>query len=38
MFNLPIGYKEPYEHIRLLLIPSAINDYNRYIGRVDTTN
>ena len=35
MFSPPVGYKEPYEHTRLLPIPGAIDDYNHYIGRVD---
>jgi len=35
MFTLLIGYKELYEHTRLLPIPSTIDDYNYYIGGVD---
>ena len=35
MFSPPVGYKEPYEHTRLLPISSAINDYNHYMGGVD---
>ena len=35
MFSLLAGCKELYEHTCLLLIPSAINDYNYYIGGVD---
>jgi len=35
MFDPLIGCKELYEHKRTLPIPSAIDDYNRYIGRVD---
>jgi len=38
MFTSPVGYKELYEHTRLLPIPSAIDDYNRYIGGVDIAN
>ena len=35
MFSPPSRCKELYEHTCLLLIPSAIDDYNYYIGRVD---
>ena len=35
MFSLPSRCKELYKHTCLLLIPSAINDYNYYIGGVD---
>jgi hypothetical protein len=35
MFSPPARRKEPYEHTRLLPIPRAIDDYNRYIGGVD---
>jgi hypothetical protein len=35
MFSLPSGCKELYKHTRLLPIPSAIDDYNHYIGKVD---
>jgi hypothetical protein len=35
MFNPLNSCKDLYKHIRPLLIPSAIDDYNRYIGRVD---
>jgi hypothetical protein len=38
MFFPPPGYKELYEHTRLLPIPSAINDYNHYISKVDIAN
>ncbi len=38
MFNPPAGCKEPYEHTRILPIPGAIDDYNRYIGGVDIAN
>ena len=35
MFSPPSGCKEPYEHTRLLPIPSAIDDYNHHMGKVD---
>jgi hypothetical protein len=35
MFDPPVSYKELYEHTRTLPIPSAIDDYNWYMGRVD---
>ncbi len=35
MFTPPVGCKEPYEHTRLLPIPSAIDNYNHYMGGVD---
>jgi len=35
MFEAPLGCKELYEHTRDLLIPIAIDDYNRFIGGVD---
>jgi hypothetical protein len=38
MFSPPSGCKDPYEHTYLLLIPSAIDDYNYYIGGVDIAN
>ncbi len=38
MFSPPLGCKEPYEHTRLLLIPSAIDNYNHFIGGVDIAN
>jgi Transposase IS4 len=38
MFSPPVGCKEPYEHTRLLPIPGAIDDYNRYMGGVDIAN
>jgi hypothetical protein len=38
MFPLLFTSKELYEHTRLLLIPSVINDYNYYMGKVDIAN
>jgi Transposase IS4 len=35
MFSPPLGCKNLYENTRLLPIPSAIDDYNHHIGRVD---
>jgi hypothetical protein len=35
MFSPPSRCKEPYENTRLLSIPSAIDDYNHYMGGVD---
>jgi hypothetical protein len=35
IFSLPLGCKQLYKHTRLLPIPSAIDDYNHYIDRVD---
>jgi hypothetical protein len=35
MFSPPSRCKELYKHTRLLPIPSAIDDYNYHIGRVD---
>jgi hypothetical protein len=38
IFSLPPRCKELYEHTRLLPIPSAIDDYNHHISRVDIAN
>jgi len=38
MFEPLFGCKEPYEHTKDLPILIAINDYNRFIGRVDITD
>jgi hypothetical protein len=35
MFSLPSKCKELYKHTCLLPIPSAIDNYNHYIGGVD---
>jgi hypothetical protein len=35
MFSPPSRCKEPYEHTRLLPIPSAIDNYNHHMGGVD---
>lgn len=35
MINPPAGCKESYEHIRILPILGAIDDYNHYMGGVD---
>jgi hypothetical protein len=35
MFNPLVRCKELYKHRRDLPIPSAIDDYNRFIGGVD---
>jgi hypothetical protein len=38
MFKPLLGCKEPYKHTRDLLIPMAIDDYNRFMGGVDIAN
>jgi hypothetical protein len=38
MFSLLARCKEPYKHTRILPILGAINNYNRYIGRVNIAN
>jgi hypothetical protein len=38
MFNPPVGCKKLYKHTYLLPIPSAIDDYNNYMGGVDIAN